>query len=101
MDFEQSKKLDDDFLFYNKADEEDTDEEDENINGSVNAALLAAAHTMKSMDVGRRKRKEGKSAEKREKTKYIRYELLHNSESSSGSEVDNPLSGEDSESEDQ
>lgn len=107
-DFEQpaskldSKRVEEDLLFYvdNKGEKEDTDEEDKNTNESMNAAFVAASHTMKSMDKEGRKRKEG-SAEKEKKTKYIKYELLNNYESSSGSEVENPLSDEDSESKDQ
>ncbi|POO00641.1 SNF2 domain protein [Trema orientale] len=108
----ESKKMDDDLLFYvdNKGEELDGDSDDENSNDAITAAFVAAAHSMKSKDYGGRKRKNERSAEKKSKIKFLKYESLQNSESpsgrspvvsydsaSSGSEVDNPLSDDDTE----
>lgn len=94
----------DDLLFWvdNKR-EEDTDEEDEKANESMNAAFFSASHTMKSMDKVGRKRKEETGVEMKKKIKLIddskRCSPLVTSDdlSSSGSEVENPLSDEDTE----
>lgn len=112
----QSMKVDDDLLFYidNKGEELDRDEENEKMNEAMTAAFVAAAHSMKSADNGGKKRKEGRSTGKKRKGKFLKYEPLQNSESasgrtpvvsyeneSSGSEVDNPPSDEDSEQDEQ
>lgn len=107
-----SKKVDDDLLFYidNNGDEEHADEENEKVNESMSAAFVAAAHTMTSSEKRGRKRKEGKTPEKKEKIKFVKYDLRCNSDSAgerssfinndslnSGSEVENPLTDEDTE----
>lgn len=113
-DFEQpsskleGKKKDDDILFYidNKGEDEDADED--KVNKSMSTAFVAAAHRMESTENGGRKRKEGRSAEK--KIKFVKYDLFQNSDSararpsfvsndgfSSESEVENPVSDEDTE----
>lgn len=107
-----SKKVDDDLLFYidNNGDEEHADEENEKVKESMSAAFVAAAHTMTSSEKRGRKRKEGKTPEKKEKIKFVKYDLRCNSDSAggrssfinndslnSGSEVENPLSDEDTE----
>ncbi|GMN30013.1 hypothetical protein TIFTF001_041394 [Ficus carica] len=112
----QSMKVDDDLLFYidNKGEGLDRDEENEKMNEAMTAAFVAAAHSIKSADNGGKKRKEGRSTEKKRKVKFLKYEPLQNSESpsgrtpvvsydneSSGSEVDNPPSDEDSEQDEQ
>lgn len=96
--------MDDDLLFYidNKGEDEHRDEEDEKVNESI-----AATHTMSSSEKGGRKRK-GKKAEKKEKIKFVKYDLRPNADSAggrpslinsdsinSGSEAENPLSDED------
>ncbi|KAH7519177.1 hypothetical protein FEM48_Zijuj08G0008000 [Ziziphus jujuba var. spinosa] len=109
-DFEQpaheleSEKLGDDLLFWvdNKREKEDTDEEDEKANESMNAAFIAASHNMKPMDKVGRKRKEETGAEMKKKIKLIDSNgslplVTSDDHSSSGSEVDNPLSDEDTE----
>lgn len=104
----EGKKKDDDILFYidNKGEDEDADED--KVNKSMSTAFVAAAHRMESTENGGRKRKEGRSAEK--KIKFVKYDLFQNSDSararpsfvsndgfSSESEVENPVSDEDTE----
>ncbi|XP_050270290.1 uncharacterized protein LOC126714263 [Quercus robur] len=112
-DFEQpaSKlediRVDDDILFCidNKGEDKDTDEE--KMITSMSSTFVSAAHTMKSTENEGRKRKEGLSAEKK-KIKFVKYDLGQNSDStrtrsavvsddgvSSESEVDNPISDDD------
>ena len=107
----EGMKVDDD-LFYvdNKGEELDAVDVDvdEKANEAVTAAFVAAAHSMKSADDKRKKRKGGKSAEKKGKIKFLKFEPLLSSEApttrssvvrddgaSSGSEVENPLSDND------
>ncbi|XP_041006715.1 uncharacterized protein LOC121251512 [Juglans microcarpa x Juglans regia] len=105
----KNKKVDDDILFTidNNGADEDTDED--KMKQSMSAAFVAAAHTMKLPEKGGRKRKEGKSAEN-QKIKFVKYDLCQNSDSvrsrstivsndgsDSESEVENPLSDEDTE----
>lgn len=100
--------MDDDILFCfdNKGEDKDTDEE--KMNASMSSAFVSAAHTMKSTENEGRKRKEGLNAEKK-KIKFVKYDLGQNSDSartrsavvsndgvSSESEVDNPISDNDS-----
>lgn len=97
----EDKKVDDDTLFYidNKGEEEDTGKEDK-INESMK----------KSTEKGGRKRKEGRSTEKKKKIKFVKYDLPQNSDSTrarsslvsndgfnSDSEVENPVSDDDTE----
>lgn len=101
--------MDDDILFYidNKGEDEDADED--KMNESMSTAFVAAAHAMKLTENGGRKRKEGRSAEQK-KIKFVKYDLSQNSDSARGrpsffsndgfsseSEVENPLSDEDTE----
>lgn len=105
----EDKKADDDVLFYidNKGEHKDAD--DDQMNQSMTTAFVAAAHTMKSTVNGGRKRKDGRSAEKK-KIKFVKHDLGQNSGSararsslvsndgfSSESEVENPLSDDDTE----
>ncbi|CAN6699326.1 unnamed protein product [Malus baccata var. baccata] len=100
----EEQKVDDDLLFYidNKGEDEHRDEEDEKVNESI-----AATHTMSSSEKRGRKRK-GKKAEKKEKIKFVKYDLRPNADSAGGrpslinndsinsrSEAENPLSDED------
>lgn len=108
--------MDDDLLFYvdSRGEEFNGDEEDEKMSEAMTAAFVAAAHSMKSADNEVKKRKEGRSTEKKRKVKFLKYEPLQNSESvsgrspvvsydsvSSGSEVENRLSDEDAEQDEQ
>lgn len=103
--------MDDELLFYmdNKGEDEHKDEEDEKVNRSTNAAFVDAAHTMTSSEKRGRKRK-GKTAEKKGKIKFVKYDLHQNSDSTGGrpslinndsiniwSEAENPHSDEDTE----
>ncbi|EXB38817.1 hypothetical protein L484_027250 [Morus notabilis] len=112
----ESTKVDDDLLFYvdSRGEEFDGDEDDEKMSEVMTAAFVAAAHLMKSADNEVKKRKEGRSTEKKRKVKFLKYEPLQNSESlsgrspvvsydsvSSGSEVENRLSDEDAEQDEQ
>lgn len=112
----ESTKVDDDLLFYvdSRGEEFNGDEEDEKMSEAMTAAFVAAAHSMKSADNEVKKRKEGRSTEKKRKVKFLKYEPLQNSESvsgrspvvsydsvSSGSEVENRLSDEDAEQDEQ
>ncbi|KAF8388845.1 hypothetical protein HHK36_025525 [Tetracentron sinense] len=107
-----SKKAGDNILFYidNKGEEEDKGERDQAMIESMDAALLAAAHTMEfTENDGRRKRKEGRRAERGARVKFTKYHLQDNSvrekiltysdddDLNSGSAVENPLSDEDME----
>ncbi|KDP33740.1 hypothetical protein JCGZ_07311 [Jatropha curcas] len=106
----EGRKADVDLQFYvdNKGEEEDHDGDDKETNESMSAAFLAAAHTMRFTENGGRKRKEGRSAGRKRKTKVLKHDLSDNSDSdgkgqssvsddSSGSEseVENPTSDED------
>ncbi|KAG6718464.1 hypothetical protein I3842_04G151400 [Carya illinoinensis] len=105
----EDQKVDDDTLFTidNNGADEDTDED--KMEQSMSAAFVAAAHTMKLAENGGRKRKEGRSAEN-QKIKFVKYDLCQNSVSvrarstivrndgsDSESEVENPISDEDTE----
>ena len=97
------------FYIDNKGEEEDVYGDDGRTNESVNAAFVAAAHTMASAENGGgRKRKERTGVGKKKHVKFLKYNLQDNSGSSgekstvrtndgsnSGSEVENPLSDED------
>ncbi|KAJ8568706.1 hypothetical protein K7X08_030928 [Anisodus acutangulus] len=102
------KKSDADLIFYidNKG-EEDEKEGDEKMNESVSAAFVSAAHTMQSAEPEKRKRK-GKDSEHKSRVKFLKYSLHENSgsregrssiadsdDSSSESEVENPLTDEE------
>ncbi|KAL3829969.1 hypothetical protein ACJIZ3_018771 [Penstemon smallii] len=101
---EGGKKPDSDLLFYidNKGQEEYGNREDEDMNKSLSAAFMAAAHSMESSENGGRKRKT-KNGEMTEKVKFVKYNLVGNSavprndDLSSGSEIENPDSDEDME----
>lgn len=110
----ESKRMDDDDLFYvdKKGEElgEEDDDDDETSNEAVSAAFVASAHSMKSKNNGGRKWKNERSAPKQKKIKFVKYGSVQNSESpngrspvvsndsgSSGSEVENPLSDDDTE----
>ncbi|XP_049413923.1 uncharacterized protein LOC125876729 [Solanum stenotomum] len=101
------KKSENDFLFYidNKG-EEDEEEGDVKMNESASAAFVSAAHTMESAEPERRKRK-GKDSEHKSRVKFLKYSLRENfgsngqssiadsDDSSSESEVENPLTDEE------
>lgn len=98
-------------LFYidNKGEEEEGEgEENTEIDESMNAAFVAAAHSLKVTEDGGRKRKERVSSGKKKKIKYHKFDLsttsdstkqrfssVSNEGSSSESEIEEPLSDED------
>ncbi|KAL6956326.1 hypothetical protein U1Q18_050051 [Sarracenia purpurea var. burkii] len=115
-------KLDGELHFYidNKGEgererEDGIEDEDERAIESMNAAFVAAAHTMSSSAQNgrdRRKRKEGRNIGEKKQVKFQKYKLYDNSGSSgekstflkkdglsSGSEVENPISDEDTDEE--
>lgn len=97
------KKSDTDLIFYidNKG-QEDQNEENGKTNEPINDAFVAAAHAMQSGgNGGQRKRRVGKSSEKKQ-VKYLKYKITEHPGSSVGkdgssseSEVQNPASDED------
>ncbi|EEF48111.1 uncharacterized protein LOC8265086 [Ricinus communis] len=106
----EGKLTDADLLFYidNKGGKEGCNEDDKEINESMSAAFVAAAKTMRLIEKGGRKRKEGINAGKKKKIKVLKHDLSDNSDSDgeissavsddssgSGSEVENPSSDED------
>lgn len=107
----EGKEVNDSLLFYidNKGEEEVGEgEENEEINKSMNAAFVAAAHSMKVTEDSGRKRKERGSSGKKKKIKYHKFDLSNGSDStkerfssvsdeslSSESEIEEPLSDED------
>lgn len=107
----EGKEANDDLLFYidNRGEEEEGEgEENKEINESMNAAFVAAAHSMKMTEDGGRKRKERGSSGKKKKIKYHKFDLsntsnstkerflsVSNEGSSSESEIEEPLSDED------
>lgn len=102
------KKVDSDLFFIdNKGQEEYGTDEDEKMRESVSASFTAAAHSMQASEKGERKRK-SKDGKKRKKMKFVKYDALENSSlsgqrsadtrngnSGSGSDIENPSSGED------
>lgn len=88
---------------------EDESENDERTKDCMNAAFVAAAHAMASAENGGgRKRKGGRSGGKNKHIKFLKYNLqndsgasgeksafLKNHEAGTGSEVENPISDED------
>ncbi|KAL5768666.1 hypothetical protein ACOSQ2_015449 [Xanthoceras sorbifolium] len=122
-DYQSSKVLGNeasgDLLFYidNKGEEEDEDEEDEQqkrMNESMSVAFVAAAQSMKLPENSGRKRKESRNAGNKKKIKYLKHDLsdnhgstregfssVSNEDLSSESEVDDPISDEDAETEEQ
>ncbi|MCD7454151.1 hypothetical protein HAX54_023633 [Datura stramonium] len=101
------KKSDTDLLFYidNKG-EEDEEEGDEKMNVSASDAFVAAARTMQSAEPERKRK--GKDSEHKSRVKFLKYSLHENSgskegrsliadsdDSSSESEVENPLTDEE------
>ena len=89
--------MDDDILFYIDNKEGDKDSDEDKMNASMSAAFVSAAHSMKLTKNGERKRKEGKSAGKK-KIKFVKYErssTVSKDGFNSESEVENPLSDED------
>lgn len=101
--------MDDDILFTIDNNGADENTVDDKMKQSMSAAFVAAAHTMKLAENGGRKRKEGKSTESN-KIKFVKYDLCQNSDSvrtrstivsndgfGSESEVENPVSDEDTE----
>ncbi|ESR64656.1 hypothetical protein KPL70_000952 [Citrus sinensis] len=107
----EGKKANDNLLFYidNKGEEEESEgEENKEINESMNAAFVAAAHSMKMTEDSGRKRKERGSSGKKKKIKYHKFDLSNTSDStkerfssvsnkgsSSESDIAEPLSDED------
>lgn len=107
----EGKKANDNLLFYidNKGEEEESEgEENKELNESMNAAFVAAAHSMKMTEDSGRKRKEGGSSGKKKKIKYHKFDLSNTSDStkerfssvsnkgsSSESDIAEPLSDED------
>ncbi|KAK9208720.1 hypothetical protein WN944_001080 [Citrus x changshan-huyou] len=107
----EGKKANDNLLFYidNKGEEEESEgEENKEINESMNAAFVAAAHSMKMTEDGGRKRKERGSSGKKKKIKYHKFDLSNTSDStkerfssvsnkgsSSESDIAEPLSDKD------
>lgn len=90
--------MDDDILFYIDNKEGDKDSDEDKINTSMSAAFVSAAHSMKLTKNRERKRKEGESAGKKKKIKFVKYErssTVSNDGFNSESEVENPLSDED------
>uniref|UniRef100_A0A2N9G4R7 Uncharacterized protein n=1 Tax=Fagus sylvatica TaxID=28930 RepID=A0A2N9G4R7_FAGSY len=103
-DFEHSaskledKKVDDDILFYIDNKEGDKDSDEDKMNASMSAAFVSAAHSMKLTKNRERKRKEGESAGQKKKIKFVKYErssTVSKDGFNSESEVENPLSDED------
>ncbi|XP_044472190.1 uncharacterized protein LOC123200872 [Mangifera indica] len=112
----ERKHADSDILFYidNKGEVEDGDEEQKKLNKSMSAAFVAAAHSMKMTKNGVTKRKEKGITGKMKKIKYLKFDLSENFGSTiernssvsneslnSGSEVDEPSSDEDMETDEQ
>lgn len=94
----EDKKVDDDILFYIDNKEGDKDSDEDKMNASMSAAFVSAAHSMKLTKNGERKRKEGESAGQKKKIKFVKYErssTVSNDGFNSESEVENPLSDED------
>ena len=108
---DEQKALDSDLLFYidNKGKDEDKNDEEENMNESIDAAFVAAARTMQSAEnEGRKKRKKGGDSEKKKKVKFVKYNLddfsgtpaeesaiFDKDGSNSESEVENPVSDDE------
>ncbi|XP_010267020.1 PREDICTED: uncharacterized protein LOC104604409 [Nelumbo nucifera] len=109
-----SDKVEDDLFFYidSKGEKKGEDEEkaggDQEMIESMDASLLAAAHTMKFTENDRRrKRKEGRQTEGETRVKFVKYHLHDDSirekpspftdydSPSSASEVEDPQSDED------
>lgn len=107
----EGKKANDNLLFYmdNKGEEKESEgEENKEINESMNAAFVAAPHSMKMTEDSRRKRKERGSSGKKKKIKYHKFDLSNTSDStkerfssvsnkgsSSESDIAEPLSDKD------
>ncbi|KAM7512957.1 hypothetical protein LguiB_011832 [Lonicera macranthoides] len=108
---DEQKALDSDLLFYidNKGREEDENDEEENMNKSIDAAFVAAAGTMQSAEnEGRKKRKKRGDSEKKNKVKFVKYNvddlsgtpaeksaIFDQDGSNSESEVENPVSDDE------
>lgn len=106
-------KVDDDLLFYidnnrdkvereeeeEEKDEDEDEDEDEMKNESISASFVAAAHSLKSMEYGGRKRKVSQGTERKEKKKNLKSDLGSAggkiSSDDSDSEVENPPSDSD------
>lgn len=96
------------FVIDNKGNIDDETEEDEKVKEAMSAVFKVAAHTMQSSEEGvQKKRKEERGAGMKKQVKFQRYDLFDHSslsgdkgsfldkDSSSGSEVENPLSDDD------
>ncbi|KAI9191663.1 hypothetical protein LWI28_011666 [Acer negundo] len=97
-----------DLLFY--IDNKGEEEEDEEMNESMSAAFVVAAHSIKFPENGGRKRKEMGSTGNKKKIKHLKHDLsdnhgstregfssVSNEDLSSESEVEDPISDEDAE----
>ncbi|KAL2534288.1 hypothetical protein Adt_07639 [Abeliophyllum distichum] len=100
---EERKTLDTDLFYIDNKGELGGNEENEMMSKSMNAAFMAAAHSIQSAEHEGTKRL-AKKSEKRKRVKFLKYSLTENSESlafpsndgrSSGSDVENPSSDED------
>ncbi|CAN0838864.1 hypothetical protein LINGRAHAP2_LOCUS2379 [Linum grandiflorum] len=104
----EGNKMNSELMFYidNKGEmevggDEEEDKSDKEMNESMTAAFMAAAHSITTVEGKGKKRKEGPSAGRKKRTKLVLQsdnsdsDLLDTDDPSSASEVENPTSDED------
>lgn len=107
----EGDKVDDDLLFYvdKQGESENGSDKDTAMDESVNAALVTVARTMSTTENGSGKKRQRKTKRKNKNIKFVKYDLVPNSDATtqlrsaidnnntdSEGEVHNPHSDEDS-----